>query len=353
MNNAGSAEEIVLDFAHLMRVRPFLQTIGPWGAVLALTLGGLVLDPPQSWAFRIVSPVGDSAVTSGSEVKAAVDLGKETGVTRVLYFWYRQGQEPQGLQQAKPALEGLPTSNPPFGGLLKVPDELLGEVRLLAVAEVARGRLTGHEEFDEIELQAAPTAPLSSIEFEVEKPWRIDTIGKIVEIPVVGVFADKVARPLNGLSTSSAYRSSNDKIVKVFSDGTLQTAGNGRATVTVTNRGKQGSVQVVVQAPQESNQLPIAFAGKEQKVKAGATVILNGLGSNDADGDPLRYEWTQVRGHKVPLLDADSPKATFVAPKVSSKRLYRFKLQVTDMKGPDTVKGGDSLPSYVNVWVEP
>lgn len=52
-------------------------------------------------------------------------------------------------------------------------------------------------------------------------------------------------------------------------------------------------------------------------------------------------------GNKVPLLDADSPKATFVAPKVSSKRLLRFTLQVTDMKGPDTMKGGDSFSSEV------
>ena len=47
------------------------------------------------------------------------------------------------------------------------------------------------------------------------------------------------------------------------------------------------------------------------------------------------------------------PKATFMAPAVSSPRLLRFKFQVTDMKGPDTVKGADSLPVYVDVWVEP
>ena len=49
----------------------------------------------------------------------------------------------------------------------------------------------------------------------------------------------------------------------------------------------------------------------------------------------------------------DTPKATFVAPKVSARRLLRFKLRVTDMRGPDTVKGADSFPAFVNVWVEP
>jgi len=67
----------------------------------------------------------------------------------------------------------------------------------------------------------------------------------------------------------------------------------------------------------------------------------------------LQYEWAQIRGNKVPLLDPNTAKPTFVAPKVSAKRLLKFKLRVTDMKGPDTVKGGDSLPSFVNVWVEP
>jgi K319-like protein len=82
-------------------------------------------------------------------------------------------------------------------------------------------------------------------------------------------------------------------------------------------------------------------------------VALNALGSHDPDGDPLRYEWIQVRGNPVSLLDPNTPRATFVAPKVSEKRLLRFRLRVTDMRGPDTVKGADSLPAFVDVWIEP
>jgi hypothetical protein len=129
--------------------------------------------------------------------------------------------------------------------------------------------------------------------------------------------------------------------------------GNGKATLTVVNRGKEGKLDIVVKADAEFNRTPIARAGPDVIVKAGTTVSLSALGSTDPDGDPLRYEWEQVRGNKVSLLDANSPKATFVAPRVSAKRLLTFKLRVTDMKGPDTVKGADSLPSYVNVWVEP
>ena len=42
-----------------------------------------------------------------------------------------------------------------------------------------------------------------------------------------------------------------------------------------------------------------------------------------------------------------------MAPKVSAKRLLRFKLRGTDMRGPETVKGADTFPSFVNAWVEP
>ena len=129
--------------------------------------------------------------------------------------------------------------------------------------------------------------------------------------------------------------------------------GDGTATIVVTNRGQEGTLDIVVKTDGEPNRPPVADAGPDQTVKGESKVVLNGLRSTDPDGDPLRYEWKQVRGSKISLLDADTAKATFVAPKVSARRLFRFNLQVTDLKGPDTVKGADSAPSFTNVWVEP
>jgi hypothetical protein len=54
-----------------------------------------------------------------------------------------------------------------------------------------------------------------------------------------------------------------------------------------------------------------------------------------------------VRGSKVSLLDANNSEASFLAPAVSEPRMYRFKLRVTDKKG------ADSLPTFVDVTVEP
>lgn len=304
-------------------------------------------------AFMITAPVGESLLRSGQQVAAAVDLGTEIGMLGVRYYWYRQGEEPLALQQAGPALAATASSSPPYGGPLTVPLDAIGKMRLLAVGEVARGRLAGREEFDEIIVQVESPAPLTAIEFEVEKPWRLGTIGKILEVPVVGQFADQVSRRIGGASAGSTYQSSNEQVVKVYPEGLLQVVGNGKAALTVTNQGKRGVLEVVVKSDVEPNRPPIAHAGQDLTVKGGATVLLNGMQSADPDGDPLKYEWAQVRGLKVSMLDLDTPRATFVAPKVSARRLLRFKLRVTDMRGPDTVKGADSFPAFVNVWVEP
>lgn len=314
---------------------------------------GLCFFPCQTQAFTITAPVEKSVLTSGQQVTVTVDLGAEIGIRRVQYYWYRHGTEPVTAQQASASLAATASATPPFGGVLTVPIEAVGSMRLLAVGEVARGRLASWDEFDEILVQVEPSAKLTGIEFEVEKPWRLDTIGKILETPVVGQFADGVMRRIGGGTAGSTYHSSNDQVITVYPDGLLRVVGNGKATITVTNRGKQGPLEVAVKSDAEPNRLPTADAGSDLTVKAGTTVVLNGLRSTDPDGDPLQYEWAQIRGNKVPLLDPNTAKPTFVAPQVSTKRLLKFKLRVTDMKGPDTVKGGDSFPSFVNVWVEP
>jgi len=123
--------------------------------------------------------------------------------------------------------------------------------------------------------------------------------------------------------------------------------GNGRTTLTVTNRGKKEDLDVIVEVGDEANESPVADAGPNRTVKAGTKVELNGLKSRDPEGEALFYAWSQVRGSKVPLLDVNMPRASFVAPQVSEKRLFRFKLRVSDKKG------ADSLPSFVDVIVEP
>jgi len=155
------------------------------------------------------------------------------------------------------------------------------------------------------------------------------------------------ARKISAPSTGTSYQSSNPKVIKVLPGGMLQITGNGKATITVKNRGKQAQLDVEVNVNEEPNEPPVADAGPNTTVKAGAKVKLSGLKSRDPEGEALFYSWSQIRGSKVSLLDVNGPEATFQAPQVSEPRLYRFKLRVTDKMG------ADSLPAFVDVVVEP
>lgn len=320
---------------------------------LAGWLGLNAFLPGLGLAFSVVAPTEGQVVTPGQTLAVAVELGSELGVRQVQYFWYGEQQEPPGARQATPDHVATASSEPPYGGRLVVPVTAVGTIRLLAVAEVTGGRLGTREDFDEVVVRAEPKAGIRRIEFEAEKPWRFDTIGRLVTIPVVAVFEDGVHRDIRGSSAGSTFTSSDERVVRAYPNGLLRVIGNGRASITVTNRGVVGTLPVVVAADGEPNEWPQADAGPDVHVKAGETVILSGIMSMDPDGDPLRYQWRQLRGKRVSLLDSHTAKAKFVAPLVSAERLLQFELRVTDMEGADRLKGADSLPSVVDVWVQP
>ena len=336
------------------------------GLFMAATCLILTAQPVQ--ALKIVEPAEGAKLTAGKTVTINVDLGKDSGIIQVRYYWYGEQDDTLVEQEdatatgsivAPVALIGLSNHHPPFGGPLLVPKDGIGPMRLLAVAEISRGRLGTRSVFDEIVVQVEPLAALTTIDFETDKPLQlgragqssafghVDSLGKIFELPVVGEFTDGVIRRISSPASGTSYKSSNDKVIKVLKEGLLQIAGNGKATLTVTNRGKQAQLDVDVNVNDEPNEPPIADAGSNKTVKAGSKVKLSGLKSRDAEGEALYYSWSQVRGSKIPLLDVDNAEPSFLAPIVSEKRTYRFKLRVTDKKG------ADSVPAYVDVIVEP
>jgi hypothetical protein len=311
------------------------------------------VNAASGWAFTLTTPIEGTTLQSGESIPVDVRVPQGLTLREVRFYWYRIDEEPVASHQASPARLTRSEGGTPFGGTIQVPIDAIGTMRLLVVGEVVRGRLESYEEFDEVLVNVAPAAPLVSIEFAVQQPWRLDVIGKLVTIPVVGHFEDGVMRSLVGKEAGSRFRSSDERVVKVDDSGVLEVTGNGRARVTVENRGRAGTVEVVVEADTQPNRPPVAHVADELHVRSGSLVVLNGLGSRDPDGDPLRYRWRQLRGHRVGLMNADEVKAAFVAPKVSARRLYEFSLTVTDMSGPDTVKGADSRPATVSVWVAP
>ncbi len=319
-------------------------------------LACLLFSPPQLVAFSILQPKSGQQTASGETILVKVDLGDEIGIHAVKFYWYREGEVPINAQQAEPQLVATGQSSPPFGGRLVVPKEAIGRMRLLAIGESSGGRLTGRmrEEFDEVLLDVQPKAELQRITFSTEQPWRLPTIGQVLNIPVVGEFSDAVTRSLGGEFAGSQFLSSDKEVILALPSGLVRVVGPGKATVKVINRGKQGHLDIsVVGINEEPNEWPVADAGEDLTVKSGAPVVLSGLKSLDPDGDPLRYEWSQTRGVTVSLLDPWTVQPSFVAPKVSAKRLFQFQLRVTDMAGSDHVKGADSLVDTVKVWVVP
>ena len=354
---------------------------------MVVCLSVLVTD--RVFAFKIVTPAADSTVQSGQTIKAEVDLGRDSGIVKVRYYWYPESadtlvQQDDSDASVRPqqdrltdervsqrdSISGMPVvavaalssgseQTPPFGGALRVPKEAVGRMRLLAVAEISRGRLGTRSVFDEVIVNAEPRAALLAVDFETDKPLQlgragqssafghVDSMGKIFELPVVGEFDDGTVRPLNAPSSGTSYQSSNQEVIKVLTHGMLQIVGNGKTILSVSNRGKQASLDVEVHVNDEPNEPPIAETGRNLTVKGGNKVKLSGLNSRDPEGEALYYSWSQVRGSKVPLLDVNGPEASFQAPQVSEPRTYRFKLRVTDKKG------ADSLPAYIDVTVEP
>ena len=332
--------------------------------VLAMCL--IVTSPVH--AFKIVEPAEGTKLMAGQTVTAHVYLGKDSGIVQVRYYWYGEQDDTLVEQEdatamgsivAPVALIGLSGDHPAFGGQLLVPKDGIGPMRLLAVAEISRGRLGTRSVFDEILVSIEPAASLTVIDFETDKPLHlgrtgqssafghVDSMGKIFELPVIGEFTDGVTRRISAVGSGTSYQSSNPKVIRVLSSSLLQIVGNGKTTLTVSNRGKQASLDVTVDVNEEPNEPPVADAGPNRSVKAGTKVKLSGLRSRDPEGEALYYAWSQVRGSKIPLLDVDNAEPSFLAPIVSEKRTYRFKLRVTDKKG------ADSVPAYVDVTVEP
>ena len=81
------------------------------------------------------------------------------------------------------------------------------------------------------------------------------------------------------------------------------------------------------------NQPPVANAGPDQSVAAGATCILEGSNSSDSDGTITSYSWRKVSGPTIALANANQAVASFIAPSESTIQTLVFELTVTDDDG--------------------
>jgi len=90
---------------------------------------------------------------------------------------------------------------------------------------------------------------------------------------------------------------------------------------------------------------PEAEAGPDGVATAGTVVLLDGSASSDANGDPLQFQWTQVAGPAVTILDDASAIAAFLAPAVIDSADLHFELAVSD--------GSSTSRDTVRIFVVP
>lgn len=85
---------------------------------------------------------------------------------------------------------------------------------------------------------------------------------------------------------------------------------------------------------------PVAEAGPDKVVSAGMLVFLDGSASSDANGDALGFQWTQIGGPAVTIVDGASAVAVFHAPQVDQAAVLHFELAVSDGRSTsrDTVR---------------
>ncbi len=109
-------------------------------------------------------------------------------------------------------------------------------------------------------------------------------------------------------------------------------------------------VSVHAVLPPSENQAPVADPGEDVTTAVGGTVVLNGEGGVDPDGDPLSYHWTVVSappGSSATLSDADSPTPTFVPDREGE---YVIRLMVGDGR-QETVR--DVTVTALSPWSDP
>jgi hypothetical protein len=137
--------------------------------------------------------------------------------------------------------------------------------------------------------------------------------------------------------------------VTVNSGSTTASSSSSSPSLTVNN--VQGSNNGASSSSSSSNintnTIPIANAGPNQKVHTSDHVTLDGTKSSGPSSNSLKFSWLQLAGGPViSLSDQNMAKTTFVAPSVTTTTVLTFQLIVNN-------ENAYSPPSYVTVTVQP
>lgn len=144
---------------------------------------------------------------------------------------------------------------------------------------------------------------------------------------------------------SGASLSSETEVRPVF---TADLAGTYVFSLSVSDGQLRSDFAAVTVIATSVNAAPVAVAGADQSVLAGASVTLNGSASSDANRDPLTYLWalvTKPAGSNATLSGATTVRPTFTADVAGT---YVFSLIVNDGMDNSAVSNVVVVASQVN-----
>ncbi|QSQ16426.1 myxosortase-dependent M36 family metallopeptidase [Myxococcus landrumensis] len=102
-----------------------------------------------------------------------------------------------------------------------------------------------------------------------------------------------------------------------------------RFSLVVTAGGKASAASLVTITVTRANRVPVVDAISTYTVHEGGGVKMIAT-AEDADGDEIKYRWTQVAGPSVTIQGADTAEAYIVAPNVSEKTVLLFRVRASD-----------------------
>jgi hypothetical protein len=215
-----------------------------------------------------------------------------------------------------------------------------------ALALVLGGCLNGGGE------EAAPEPPSPNPPQAVNTPPTANAGADQVVAPGATVNLDgSASSDSNGTIATFAWTQTAGSAVTLASAGTASpsftaptAAGTLTFQLTVTDNGGASHSDTITVTV---NAIPVASAGADQTVSAGAAVTLTGS-ATDADGTIASYAWAQTSGPTVTLTNANSATASFTAPNTAATLV--FSLSAIDDRGANHV---DSVTVTVTAIVNP
>ena len=106
------------------------QNAGP-ALTFALFMFNFALCEP-ALAFKILSPTDGQTVSAGDTIPITIDVGRDTGLVQVRYYWYGEQDDTlveqadtnsTGSIVATASMVSTAASDPPYGGRLLVPQD--------------------------------------------------------------------------------------------------------------------------------------------------------------------------------------------------------------------------------------